>query len=275
MAIDVYINDGLPNADEVSSGRVSHIETCLFWRCARSVLNDGNPASDNVVVCVSGRNGGQYPLFIMTLTKAGRLVCWPVLPDGICSPEHEAKLYLIDHMTLDLRNRRSHSSAYSPTGGKLPTAQQWTPHAFPAKGISLWFGFAVRLSVVEGQALQRHQWIRFPTPDTQRRKDEYVRFFQRLQFVDVDLPAGCESTSDALCGSVYIVDDVPVTLPNELWPPFDPATVEFMDALGEQRTVQLRSRGFSVGSVQLGLRLGVVPRGLREDGPFFLTPGRV
>lgn len=45
-------NMSLPCPEELGTGRVSHAETCLFWRCARRVLDEGNPASDNVVVCV-------------------------------------------------------------------------------------------------------------------------------------------------------------------------------------------------------------------------------
>jgi hypothetical protein len=263
--------------DEVGIGRVSHTETCLFWRCARHVLNEGHPASDNVVVCVPGRKGGQFPVLIMTLTKAGRLICWPVLLDGVRAPEKEHKLHLIAHVTLELQSKRCHSSAYSPKSGKLATAHRWRLHAFPDNSVSFWFGFAVRFSVIEDQALERHQRFRCPGPDAQRRKDEYVRLFERLRFVDTNYPTDCGLRGDALCGLVYVVDGPKVTLSHELLQPFSQLPDEFWDAAAEQQIFNFKSTGFAVGSAQLGLLLGVPPRGLREDGPFIATPrhGRV
>lgn len=273
MSIDVYINDGSPNADEVGSGRVSHIETCLFWRCARRVLNEGNPASENVVVCVPGKDGGAYPLFIMTATRSRRLVCWLALPELVCAPNDEEKLHLIDHVTLDLRSRNSHSSAYSGKGGKLLTAAEWKLHPFPNNGVSLWFGFALRLSVVERQWLERNQWIRFPTPDVERRKGEYVRFFQELRFVDARLPSENASSTDGLCGFVYIVDGPIVKLSHDLVPPFDSKAAEFLEGAEEPREFSVKSTALAVGSIQLGLLMGCLPWRLREDGPWFITPG--
>jgi hypothetical protein len=274
VGIDVFINEGVPNADEVVGLAVPPRETCLFWRALRGVLNEGNPASGNVVVQVPGRSGGSFPLLILTSTQAKQVVCWLALPQRVCSPEDEPKLHLIDHVTLNLCNRKSHSSAYSPHGGKLLTARKWKLHGFPENGVSLWFGFAVHRTVVEGQVLEGHQWMRSSTPDLNRRMAEYVRFFEGLRFFDANLPANHNCSGDVLCGFLYLVDGPNVTLSHDLLPLMDEFPREFVEVVDDPKIFHIQSTGLVVGSVQLGLLLGFLPYGLREQGPFFLLPGR-
>jgi len=274
MGIDVFINDGVPGADELVDVGVPPTETCLFWRALRRVLNDGNPASDNVVVHIPGRREGTYPLLILTTTKAKHVICWLALPERVCAPEDEPKLHLIDHVTLNLHNRRSHSSAYNRHGGKLSTAREWELQGFPTNGVSLWFGFAVSRTVVEGQVLQRQQWIQPSRSDAQRCKDEYVRFWERLQSVAAHLPAENGTSEDTLCGFVYLVDGPTVTLSRELLPPMGGSAREFVEGVDDPKIFHIQSTGLVVGPVQLGLLLGFLPWKLRENGPFLITPGR-
>ncbi len=261
----------LPSPEELGTGRVSHTETCLFWRCARHVLNEGNLALDNVVVCVPGRDGGKYPLLIMTLTKAKRLICWPVLPDRVCAPEEEDKLHLTDHVTLELTIKRSHSTEFHPRGGKQHP-WRWKVCSFEQNCVSLWFGLAVRLSVVENQVLERYQWIRMPKPDMERRVDELKRYFERLRFVDAKVPADLEPTPNAVVVLVYIVDGTEVKLSEDLLQPLNQWPDEFWERVPEPRAFNVISTGLAVGGVQVGLLLGFPPCNLREDGPILLTP---
>ena len=275
MGIDLYIDESSPNAAVVGSGHVSRIETCLFWRWARRVLNEGIPAPDNnVLVCVHGRDGERYPLLIMTLTRAGRLICWPVLPERICAPEDEEEFDLIDHVTLEITNRWSHSTTFDLTNERCHP-HKWKARPYPENGISFWFGLAVRRSTVEDQVLKRHQWFRFPSRDRQRRKDEYCRLFNNLRYVDVGFPAEFDSTIDALGGLLFLVDGPDVKLSEELLQPFSEWPGEFWEAPAKQRTPNVISKGFSVGSIQLGLLLGVPPCSLREHGPVLVTPRKV
>lgn len=237
---------------------------------ARRVLNDGNPASDNVVLLVPFCSG-KFPLLGCTLTKANQLVCWPVLPDRVCAPSEERRLQLIDHVTLDLRNRRSHSTSFRPEGER-DHPRKWTLCQFPESRVSFWFGFAVRVSIVENQLLERHQWIRSPTPDTERRIDEVKQFTEKLRFVDVHAHEFDEATGNAVIALVYLVDDTPVRLSERLveflseWPD------EFWDARPEINALNVVSTGFAVSGVQVGLLLCFPPSKLREDGPILFTP---
>lgn len=266
-------NMSLPSPEELGTGRVSHAETCLFWRCARHVLK-GDPASDNVVVCVPGRQGRKFPLLIMTLTKAKRLICWPVLPNRVCAPEEEDKLHLTDHVTLELTSKRSHSTEFHPRGGKRHP-RRWKVCSFDDNGVSLWFGFAVRLSAIENQVLERHQWIRMPksnNKETKRRSDEFKQFFEKLRFVDANVPGDYEPTPNAVVVLVYIVDGAEVKLSEDLLQPLNQWPDEFWERIPEPRAFNVISTGLAVGGVQLGLLLGFPPYNLREDGPILATP---
>lgn len=266
-------DEELPNPQGLGGGWVSHAETCLFWRCARYVL-EGHPASVNVVVYVPGRTGGQYPLLIMTLTKADRLVCWPVLPDRVCAPEEQDKLRLTDHVTLELgsKRRRSHSTEFDPLGGKHHHAHKWKICSFEQNGVSLWFGFAVRLSVVENQVLERHQWIRMPLRHKEKRVDEFRRFLERLTFVDAKIPKKYREQGDSMIALVYIEDAQEVKLSEDLLHPLNQWPDEFWDKRPEDGALPFVWTKFTVSSVQLALLLGFPPSNLREEGPIIFTP---
>jgi hypothetical protein len=210
----------------------------------------------------------------MTLTKANRLICWPVLPDRVCAPEEEDKLRLTDHVTLELgsRRKRSHSTEFDPLGGKHHHARRWKICSFEQNGVSLWFGLAVRLSVVESQVLERHQWIRMPLRHKEKRIDEFRKFFERLTFVDANIPKKYDEQSDSVIALVYVVDAQEVKLSEDLFHALNQWPEEFWDGVRDPMAFKVISTGFAVGCVQLGLLLGFPPCNLREDGPILATP---
>ena len=121
--------------------------------------------------------------------------------------------------------------------------------------------------------LERHQWIRFPSPDAQRRKEEYVRFFTSMRFVDAGLPAERAPGRDVLFGFLYVVDRPEVSLSTALIPPFSESPTEFWDAPVSPESFNARSTGFAVGTMQIRLLLGLLPGRLRENVPFLGSPG--
>ncbi len=259
----------LPRERELGSGRVSHAETALLWRMARRVLSNGNPAGDNVLLAIA-RPCGKFPLLGITLTRAKRLICWPLLPARVCVPSEEGRLLLTDHVTLELRSSRSHSTTYEP-GGERDHPRRWKLHQFPENGVSFWFGFAVRKSTIENQVLERHQWIRMPSPDTQRRIEEFRQFPAKLRFVDVNVPEFDEAGGNAVIALVYLVDGAPVRLSERLVDFLNEWSDEFWDARPDGRVLNVISTGFAVSGVQLGLLLGFPPSNLREAGPVLMT----
>lgn len=261
---------GSTTPEEFGSGRVSHAETCLFWRCARYVF-EGHPALENVVVCIPRPDGTTYPLLALTLTRDERLICRPVLPERVCAPESEDKLQLTDHVTLELRNKRSHSTEFHPHGGRRH-ARRWKVYPFDENGVSFWFGLAVRLSAVQNQVLERHQWIRMPTRHKDPRLDEFKKLCEKLRFVDARIPTDCDPARNSVVVLVYIVDGGEVKLSEDLLQPLNQWPDEFWDHPPAGRAFSFNSTGFAVGSVQLGILLGFPPCNLREDGPVLFTP---
>ena len=273
MGIDVYINDAVPKEGESAEVGVPHDETCIFWRALRKVLKDGNPAFENVLVCVRGRDGGSYPLLMLTTTKARQVVCWLALPPRVPSSADNARVHFIDHVTLDLKNRRSHSSAYREQGGKLPTAHEWKLCEFPKNGVLFWFGFSVSRNVIEKQVLHRDGWMKPPKGDEERRKQEYARFWEHMRIIDAYLPGDAVNSGDSLCGFVYLVNGPKVTLSPDMLPAMSESAGEFVEGIDEPRFFPVNSTGLVVGSVQLGMLLGYLPWRLKDDGPFLLAPG--
>lgn len=266
-------NDINPSEQQFGSGRVSHEETCLFWRCARHVL-EGDPASDNVVVCVPGRNGGNFPLLGFSLTRKRNLICWPILPGPAGSTSEVDHCPHLDHVTLGLKTGHSHSTMYESDGCKAHP-QEWKVMPLPLNGVSLWFGIAVQLSTIENQILERHQWIKMPTPDVDRRSQEYRNFFEKLRFVDANVAANPASGKNALVAFVYLVDRSEVKLSEDLLAPFNEWPVEFWDHRADDRvSLNVLSTGLAIGSAQLGLLIGIPSSTLREQGPIMITPTR-
>ncbi len=263
--------ESLPLPEGWNGGRVSHLETCLFWRCARCVLDQGHPALDTVIVELPFADGTKFPLLGATLTRDERLICWPVLPERVCAAEDRDQLELTDHVTLELRNRRSHSTAYDELGqAKHP--RKWPMISFPDASVSLWFGFAIRLSAIREQVLQLDQWRCMPAKDRDRRVTEYNKFFAGLRFVDARIPAGCGPRCDSLVVFVYVVDGPEVKLSQPLLQPLNQWPNEFWEQPPEDRRSSVCSTRFAVGNAQLGLLIGYAPCNLREDGPVLFTP---
>lgn len=261
---------GRSSSEDKGIGRVSHAETCLFWRSARYVL-DGHPALKNVAICLPRADGTYYPLLSLTLTRAKRLICWPVLPERVCAPEDEDKLQLTDHVTLELQSKKSHSTEFDPFGSKRHP-RKWKICPFKQNGVSFWFGFAVRLSAVESQVLEKHQWIRMPKRHADDRVAEITRFFEEIEFVNANFPAEDEQLCNSVIALVFLVEGKEVKLSQELLQPVSQLPNEYWESPNESNSMTFVSTGFTVGDVQLGLLLCFSQNKLREDGPILFTP---
>ncbi len=261
---------GVPSPRELGTGRVSHVETALIWRMSRYVLNEGHPAANNVLVSIQ-RPSGEFPLLGFTLTNAPRLVCWPVLPDIDYSESESVRTRLTDHITLDLRNRKSHSTYFDPLGGK-EYPREWSIQELPCNGVSFWFGFAVQLSTIEKQVLERHQWIRMPKSDAKRRTDEFKQVASRLRAVQANTLAPNGSHGNAMIGLVYVCDRREVSLSQEMAKLSAKGSEDFWDGPLDAKPWTVVSTGFAVGSAQLGLLLGYPSSNLKVDDPVLFTP---
>jgi len=180
-------------------------EKSLLFRAMRPLLDDGSPVGPLTLLGIkSGRECGAYPFFALALTKKGRLVAWPVLPNV-------KGMFDIDHITLELSNGRLHRTCFNANGEREATTVGWRVQEFPSANVDLCLNFIIRSAVIEAQELVIERWMKSPTPeDAERRKLEFVRFAQNLRVVDVNAPP---AEGDYLIGSFLLHRD-PSTAPN-------------------------------------------------------------
>lgn len=189
-------------------------QSSLCVRPIRQLLDSGKPIGQLTVLAFRGQDTGSYPFGVLTHTKNQRVVFWPVLPLDADMIAGEGKKGVVDHITLELANKRTHTTAYNAKGqaSHIKAAdfghdEAWRLQEFEGSGLALWFTMLVRWSVLLDQELAVQRCVQAPTPaEAERRKGVFASIAARMKVMDVPLPKSTTKPEYVYC-AVYFVTD--------------------------------------------------------------------
>ena len=256
------------NNDEQMDGRISHAETGLLWRCARQMLNDGNPAPEIVLSHVT-LDDEAYPCLAMTLTNRDRLVCWGILPPELRTSAEAGRLRLTDHVTVELSNRRVHATSYGEDNSARHDTRGWKLISYEKNGLSFAFGFAARVSTMQSQLTDTSREIRTPASDNQRRIEEFRNFAGKVKHRELKYTPADNISQDWVLGLVYVIDREKPTFSPSAIPPLKEWFDASVDDWEDDEKYGLMPNLIQVGSLQIVICVGLPPGRLRLESFVF------
>lgn len=178
-------------------------DSSLWFRSLRQLLKEGKPTGAMTLLAFRDGDASAYPFGVLTHTKNDRVVFWLVLPTNADMVAAEGKIGVIDHVTLELPNEKTHVTAYDSGGDALQYGaadfghlQAWRLQRFEGTGLSIWFTLLVKWSILAAQETVVQRRMQAPTPaDVERRKQAFARHAAQIKVIDVPVPQG-ENASD-------------------------------------------------------------------------------
>jgi hypothetical protein len=128
------------------------------------------------------------PFGALTQTDNNRLIFWPVLPKN--HPQVSNGARLIDHITLELSNGKSHSTAFDEEGVRQHRRAGWKLHQIPGSGLKMWFSMLVRWDVIQNQDLRVEVEMATPFNDSLRREKEFRKHAAHFSAQFLVVPEG-------------------------------------------------------------------------------------
>jgi hypothetical protein len=189
-------------------------QSSLWFRPLRHLLEQGKPAGAMTFLAFRGPHMNAYLFGAITHTQRNRIVFWPVLPKNADMVAAEGKVGVIDHITLELSNEKTHVTAYNAAGEPsrcgatdLGHPQAWRLQRFEGGGLAVWFTLLVNWSTLVDQETAVQRCTNAPNPaEAERRKRAFADYAAQLTIVDVPLPK-CVTTPEYVYCVIYLVAD--------------------------------------------------------------------
>ena len=189
-------------------------QSSLWFRPLRQLLERGKPTGTMTVLAFHGTHTSAYPFGVFTHTKNNRIVFWPVLPKNADMVAAEGKVGVIDHITLELSNEKTHVTAYDAAGEPSRCGatdfghpEAWRLQRFEGSGLAIWFTFLVKWSTLLDQETVVERWVKSPhTAEAERLKRAFARHAGQIKIIDVPLPKSVIVPQYVYC-VVYLITE--------------------------------------------------------------------
>jgi len=246
-------------------------ESSLWFRPLRQLLQQGKPVGPMTVLTFRGADTGAYPFGVLTHTKKGRIVFWPVLPTNADMVAADGKIGVLDHITLELANEKIHVTAYDGTGKAsrcgatdFGHGQSWRLCRFEGSGLAIWFTLLMKWSVLLDQETAVQRLVQAPTPaEAERRKQVFVRYAARLKFVDVPLPLRSGTPEYVYCVVYFVTDPNGVNLTSDIFLQGDVDSV--VDGWPEGIVFEIQPMKLRYEETQFVIAVACPPGTMRQD----------
>lgn len=162
--------------------------TSIWLRSIRYLTHEGKPLPRLAPVFIKSTTELLLPFAIMTQTDNNRLICWPVLPKD--APLESEKGRLIDHITLELANGKTHTTAFDARGKRHHRGTGAMLREVSGTGLSPWFTILVRWNVIADQDLRVATDMLSPASDGPRREQVFRKMAEESTAQYVVLPDG-------------------------------------------------------------------------------------
>lgn len=162
--------------------------TSMWLRAMRYLTHEGKTLPPFTSVMVKSSTDLMLPFAVMTQTERNRVICWPVLPKDY--PLESPKGRLIDHITLELPNGKTHTTAFGPNGKRHHKPTRGKIKEIPGTGLAPWFSMLVKWSVIENQDLRVETDMYTPAGDGPHREQVFRKMAEQYRGAYVALPEG-------------------------------------------------------------------------------------
>ena len=172
-----------------------------FFRPIRPLLEKGRRLDPTAVVNVTTPDGLTVPLCTIVVTTAPRVVLWPILPGRSLAPPTKGtkEQHLIDHVTLDLRNGKSHTTSHNHTRREKMGARLYP---LGNEDAQLWVMCAVALKDLRLEPREGSLYLKAPTSDAERQRREFEQFAATLHISDVKIMQGADPATYVCYGII-------------------------------------------------------------------------
>jgi hypothetical protein len=169
----------------------------IWLRSIRYLTHEGKTLPHLTSILVKSTTELVLPFGVMTQTENNRLIFWPVLPKHL--PQVSEHGRLIDHITLELSNGKSHSTAFDADGVRHHRSNGWKLHEILGSGLKMWFSMLVRWDVIQDQDLRVEVDMATPVRDGERRVQEFRKHASNLNAQFILLPHGERAGNYVYC----------------------------------------------------------------------------
>lgn len=160
----------------------------IWLRSIRYLTHEGKPLPELTSLFVKSTTEAVLPFGTMTQTENNRLIFWPVLPKQ--HPQLCEHGNLIDHITLELSNGKSHSTAFDEQGTRHHASNGWKLVEIAGSGLKMWFSMLVQWDVIQNQDLRVEVEMATPIRDASRREEEFRKHAANFRGQWIVLPEG-------------------------------------------------------------------------------------
>jgi hypothetical protein len=177
---------------------------------------------------------------------------------------------LIDHITLELSNGKSHSTAFDEEGVRHHRRNGWRLHEIPGTGLKMWFSMLVRWDVIQDQDLRVEVDMATPIHDASRREQEFRKHTTNFSAQHIVLPEGERDGDYVYCVFYLQAKDTFDVLP--LWQSFMGENVDDrIDGMPDGTRFPIQPAKLQVGATKL-LALTATPIGSAKSDLVFGFP---
>jgi len=189
-------------------------QSSLWLRPIHQLLESGKPIGGVTVLAFRDTRTGAYPFGVLSNTKSNRIVFWPVLPKNGNTIGPDGKAGVMDHITLELPNDKTHVTGIDGAGKRLRRGaadfgyqQAWRLQRFKGSGLALWFTLLVKWSTLRAQETAVQRVMKAPNAaEAERRKRAFADHAAQLRIIDVPLPRSVTVPEYVYC-VVYFVTE--------------------------------------------------------------------
>lgn len=234
-------------------------------RPLRQLFDEGKPAGNVIVIGYEFSANRRLPMAALCARKDHSVVLWPALPPNVSALRVGDAEVPFDHVTLDLRNERTHITGFDP-GGNRQRSDLAKRLGDPSEtGARLWFWFAIRTSVLDQQCGEFEGEFHEPERrDKGRREQEYrdyaQRILERLEFLPVPTPLG-----DYVVTAFYLL---PQRRPDWMTPkslPMGSFWNDEIDGWPDGSRFDVSSAAIELDSINIGIATACPSGRLRSD----------
>jgi len=200
------------------------------------------------------------------------LVLWPARPSGANAATSEKGCEPFDHLTLDLRNRKTHLTGFAGHANRSHGTRGLRLHEFRGNGVALWCMCAVRWAVIE-QECGEFEWnVRMPESDEHRRTQKFTEYARRVLKRPVPVPLP-ELQGDYVLSAFYVLDSRRTEWFSSGLFPTGKFRDNEVDGWIDGQALKIRWISFSIGSVRVAVVSAGPPGHLKHDVSLYV-PGR-
>jgi hypothetical protein len=179
-------------------------DSSILLRTIRQLVHEGKPPG--LITPLQFRLGEKitYPFGALFADK-GVISFWPAYPKGTDMAKH------FDHVTLDLRNGKSHLTGYDPTGHRYHVqgdGAHWRLHPIDGSAHALWLPLFVKWQMLEQQDSMVQRGFDAGTVANKERLEKFfIDCAAGMQHpIIISLPPTQETEPDYVMCNIHITD---------------------------------------------------------------------